>query len=343
MIYDLDQLKNIVKSLLNPQKGILAADESSKTIQKRFSSIGLESNPNTNLLYRKMLFTSPGAEEFLSGVILYDETIRQEIDGVSVPKYLASKGITAGIKTDKGLVDLPNFPGEKIAEGVEGLAPNLEEYIQMGAKFTKFRVVVTIGEGIPTQACLDANGEVLARYSAISQNAGLVPIIEPEVVRDGKHDLKKCAEVTSLMLKRVFERVEAHKVFLEGLILKTNMVTAGEDNPDQASPKEVAKTTIEVLLQSVPKELGGIVFLSGGQTPDMATENLDAINKQSLILRNKIGPSGAGWQLSYSFARALQGEALEIWAGKEENVGAAQKAFLERGKKVALARQGKLS
>lgn len=324
----------IVKSLLNPRKGILAADESSKTIQKRFSSIGLESNPNTNLLYRKMLFTAPLAEEFLSGVILYDETIRQEIDGVSVPKYLASKGIIPGIKVDKGLVDLPNFPGEKIAEGVEGLARSLEEYIQMGAKFTKFRVVVTIGEGIPTQACLDANGEVLARYSAISQNAGLVPIIEPEVVRDGVHDLKKCAEVTSLMLKRVLERVEAHKVSLEGLILKTNMVTAGEDNPDQASPKEVAKTTIEVLLQSVPKELGGIVFLSGGQTPDMATENLDAINK--------IGSSGAGWQLSYSFARALQGEALEIWAGKEENVGAAQKAFLERGKKVALARQGKL-
>lgn len=328
---DTSTLKKTVQALLHPTKGILAADESSKTIQKRFEKINLESNTDSNLLYRKMLFTAPGAEEFLSGVILYDETIRQEIDGVSVPKYLESEGIVPGIKVDKGLVDLPNFPGEKIVEGLDGLSKRLEEYRGMGAKFAKFRVLITIGEGIPTQTCLDANSEVLARYSTTSQNAGLVPIIEPEVVRDGAHDLKKCADVTRLMLKRVFQRIKAHKVFLEGLILKTNMVTAGEDSPSQANPQEVAKATIDALLQSVPKEIGGIVFLSGGQTPDMATDNLDAINK-----------IGGPWQLSYSFARALQGEALEIWGGKEENVSAAQKAFLERGKKVSLARQGKL-
>lgn len=328
---DIATLKQTVSKLLNPTKGILAADESTKTIAKRFAKLGLESNPDTNLAYRKMLFTTPGVEEFLSGVILYDETIRQEIEGMSVCQYLASKGILPGIKTDKGAIDLANFPGEKITEGLDGLAKRYEEYAQMGAKFAKWRAVITIGEGIPTETCLDANGEVLARYAAITQNAGLVPIIEPEVVRDGTHDLKKCAEVTSWMLKRVFQRIEAHKVVLEGLILKTNMATAGEDNPNQASSEEVAKATVAALLESVPKELPGIVFLSGGQSPDYATENLNALN----II-------GGPWQLSYSYARALQGEAMEIWAGREENVPAAQKAFSQRGKKVALARQGKL-
>lgn len=328
---DITNLKSTVSALLNPTKGILAADESSKTIQKRFDKIGLQSSPETNLAYRKMLFTTPGVEEFLSGVILFDETIRQEIDGVSIPKYLESKGIVPGIKVDKGVVNLPNFPGEKIPEGVEGLAPRLEEYTQMGAKFTKFRAVITIGDGIPTETCLDANGEVLARYAAIVQNAGLVPIIEPEVVRDGAHDLAKCAEVTERMLKRVFQRIEAHKVALEGLILKTNMITCGEENPNQATPDEMAKVTIDALLESVPKELPGIVFLSGGQSADMATKNLNSINK-----------IGGPWQLSFSFARALQGEALEIWHGKEENIEATQKAFIDVAKKVSLARQGKL-
>lgn len=329
---DINTLKQTVKALLNPTKGILAADESSKTIQKRFDKIGLQSNPDTNLAYRKMLFTTPGIEEFLSGVILYDETIRQSIDGIPVPEYLENKGIVPGIKVDKGVVDLPNFPEEKITEGLDGLRARLEDYAQMGAKFAKWRVVITIGDGIPTETCLDANGEVLARYAAITQNAGLVPIIEPEVVRDGSHDLKKCAEVTTWMLKRIFQRIEAHKVALEGLILKTNMATCGEDNPNQAESLEVAKATIEALLESVPKELPGIVFLSGGQSPDYATENLNEINR-----------IGGPWQLSYSYARALQGEALEIWAGKSENVEAAQKAFSDRGQKVALARQGKLS
>lgn len=329
---DINSLKTIVSQLLNPTKGILAADESSKTIAKRFEKIGVESNPDTNLAYRKMLFTTPGVEEFLSGVILYDETIRQEIDGKSVCEYLESKGIIPGIKTDKGAIDLANFPGEKITEGLDGLGKRYEEYAAMGAKFAKFRTVIKVGDGIPTETCLDANGEVLARYAAITQNAGLVPIIEPEVIRDGDYDLGKCKEVTIANLKAVFERHKAHKVVLEGLILKTNMVTCGEDNSNQASPEEVAKATIEAFLESVPKEVGGIVFLSGGQSPDMTTDNLNAICK------NKNTP----WLMSYSFSRALQGEAMEIWAGKEENVPQAQKAFSERGHKVALARQGKL-
>lgn len=326
------QLKQTVQALLNPTKGILAADESSKTIAKRFEKIGLESNPDTNLSYRKMLFTTPGAEEFLSGVILYDETIRQSIEGMSVCEYLASRGIIPGIKTDKGAIDLPNFPGEKITEGLDGLGKRYEEYAQMGAKFAKFRTVIKIGEGIPTETCLDANGEVLARYAAITQNAGLVPIIEPEVLRDGAYDLEIGKQVTIKNLKAVFERHKAHKVALEGLILKTNMVTCGEDNPNQATPEETAKATIEAFLESVPKEVAGIVFLSGGQSPDMTTDNLNALCK-----------SKSAWLMSYSFSRALQGEAMELWAGKEENVASAQKAFSQRGKKVALARQGKLS
>ncbi|TSC88049.1 MAG: fructose-bisphosphate aldolase, class I [Microgenomates group bacterium Gr01-1014_7] len=328
---DINILKQTVQALLAPTKGILAADESSGTIKKRFEKIGLESSPDTNLAYRKMLFTTPGIEEYLSGIILFDETIRQSIDGKSVSEYLESKGIIPGIKVDKGAVDLPNFPDEKITEGLDGLKARLEEYAGMGAKFAKWRAVIKIGEGIPTDTCLYSNAEVLARYAAITQNAGLVPIIEPEVIRDGSHDLKKDAEVTAEALKAVFERIAAHKIALEGLILKTNMVTAGEDNPNQASPDEVAKATIDAFLESVPKELPGIVFLSGGQPPEMATDNLNTISK-----------IGGPWELSFSFARALQGEAMELWAGKDENLESAQKAFLERAKKVSLARAGKL-
>ncbi len=323
---DTNALKQIATALVAAGKGILAADESAKTIQKRFEKIGLESSPETNLAYRKMLFTTPGIEQFLSGVILYDETIRQSVDRVPIPKYLESKGILPGIKVDKGVVDLANFPGEKITEGLEGLKERLAEYKQLGAKFAKWRAVITIGEGIPTDACIKANAEVLAKYAAIAQSCGLVPIIEPEVVRDGVYDLEKSAQVTSQTLKIVFEELERHKVLLEGLILKTNMVTCGEDNPNQATPEEVAKASIEVYKEAVPNEVPGIVFLSGGQSPQMATENLGAITKL-----------GGPWQLSFSFARALQEEALEVWGGKEENVGAAQKVFFERAKKISEA------
>ncbi len=329
---DINLLKQIAKEMVAPDKGILAADESLGTIKKRFERIGLESNPDTNLAYRKMLFTTPEIEHYLSGIILFDETIRQNIDGVSVPKYLESRGIIPGIKVDKGAIDLANFPDEKVTEGLDGLRQRFEEYKSMGARFAKWRAVIKIGEEIPTKTCLYANAESLARYSALAQEAGIVPMIEPEVIRDGDYDLEKGKEVTIATLKTVFEAVAAHKVALEGLILKTNMVTCGEDNPIQAKPEEVAKATIEAFKQAVPKELTKIVFLSGGQSAEMATANLAAIAK-----------IGGPWELSFSFARALQGQAMEIWSGKDENSPAAQKAFIEVVKKVSLARLGKLS
>lgn len=327
---DIATLKSTVSVLMHPTKGILAADESSKTIQKRFDKIGLQSNPETNLTYRKMLFTTPGIEQYLSGVILYDETIRQSIDGKSVSEYLNEKGILPGIKVDKGAWMLANFPEEKITEGLDNLRDRLTEYKSLGAKFAKWRAVITIGEGIPTDTCIEANAEVLARYAALCQEANIVPIVEPEVLMDAENTLEVCKEVTTRTLKKVFERLAAHKVVLEGMILKPNMVIAGKKCPTQASPREVAQATVEAFKEAVPSEVPGIVFLSGGQTPDMATNNLAAINK-----------IGGSWELSFSFARALQDEALTTWAGKEENVPAAQKAFLARVQKVSLARSAR--
>lgn len=330
---DITILKQTAKDMVAPAKGILAADESSKTIQKRFDKIGLTSTPDTNLSYRQILFTTPGIEDYISGVILYDETIRQSIDGAPVSQFLESKGIIPGIKVDKGAVDLPNFPGEKITEGLDGLRGRLEEYKGLGAKFAKWRAVITIGEGIPTDTCIWANAEVLARYATLCQEQDIVPIVEPEVLMDGDNTLEICQEVTIKTLKAVFKMLKNHKVVLEGINLKTNMVISGKKCPTQATAKEIAKATVETFLEVVPKEMPGIVFLSGGQSPDEATTNLYEIN---LI-------PGSPWQLSYSYGRALQDEALTTWAGKDENVAAAQKAFLERSKKVSLARSGKSS
>lgn len=326
-------IKTTASAMVAPAKGILAADESSKTIQKRFDKIGLTSTPETNLAYRKMLFTTEGIEQYISGVILYDETIRQSINGVSVPKFLESKGIIPGIKVDKGAVDLPNFPGEKITEGLDGLRGKLEEYKGMGAEFAKWRAVITIGEGIPTDTCIFANAESLARYAALCQEVGIVPIVEPEVLMDADNTLEVCREVTKKTLNAVFERLAAHKVILEGINLKPNMVISGKKCSTQATAKEIAQATVETFKKVIPAKMPGIVFLSGGQTPDQATENLYEIN---------IIP-GSPWQLSYSYGRALQDEALTTWAGKQENVQAAQKAFLERSKKVSSARSGKFS
>ena len=328
---DIIQLKNTISQLLQPTKGLLAADESTKTIQKRFDALSIECTEESRLSYRQMLFTTPKIEEYLSGVILYDETIRQKINGVSVPQYLENKGIVPGIKVDQGAVDSPDFPNEKITAGLDGLEKRLLEYKNMGAKFTKWRMVVRIGQGIPTQECIEENAQRLVRYVEIVQGMDLVPIIEPEVVRDGSHDLKKCQEVTIKMLKAVFQRISAASVTLEGLILKTNMVTAGQDNTNQMSLEEVAQATLDTLVESVPKEVPGILFLSGGQSSDMATQNLNAIAK-----------IGGPWELSFSFSRALQNEPLMKWNGKEENVKKAQAVFAERGHKVSLARQGKL-
>ncbi|MCR4305643.1 MAG: fructose-bisphosphate aldolase class I [Candidatus Daviesbacteria bacterium] len=325
---DIALLKQTAQALVAEGKGILAADESSKTIQKRFEKIGLQSTPETNLAYRKMLFTTPGIEQFLSGMILYDETIRQSIEGMSVPKYLESKGILPGIKVDKGVVNLPDSLGEKVTEGLDGLKDRLAEYKSLGAKFAKWRAVITIGNGIPTDTCIESNAEALARYAALCQEQDIVPIVEPEVLMDGGHDLEKCREVTAKTLKAVFEALRVKGVILEGMILKPNMVISGKDNPVQVSSKEIAEATVQTFLEVVPKEVSGIVFLSGGQTPDQATENLKEINQIP----------GGPWQLSFSYGRALQGEALEVWAGKDENIEPAQKVFFERAKKVSEAR-----
>lgn len=329
---DINVLKTTAQAMVTSAKGILAADESTKTIQKRFDKIGLTSNPEANLTYRKMLFTTPGIEEYISGVILYDETIRQSINGTPIPQFLEGKGIIPGIKVDKGAVDLPNFPNEKITEGLDGLRGRLEEYKSMGAKFAKWRAVITIGERIPTDTCIWANAESLARYAALCQEQDIVPIVEPEVLMDADNTLELCHKATTRSLKAVFDRLKAHKIILEGMILKPNMVISGKKCPTQATSAEIAKATVETFLKVVPSEMPGIVFLSGGQTPDEATENLYQIN---LI--------GGPWQLSYSYGRALQDEALTTWVGKEDNVQAAQKAFLQRSKKVSSARQAKSS
>lgn len=323
---DIAELKNTISTLLISGKGILAADESSKTIQKRFDKISISSTPETNLAYRKMLFTTPGIEQYLSGVILFDETIRQEIDDQSAPAYLESKGMLTGIKVDKGAWKLPNFEGEKITEGLDNLRDRLTEYKEIGAKFAKWRAVIKIGDGIPTDTCIEANAEALARYAALCQEQDIVPIVEPEVLMDGSHDLARCQEVTAKTLKTVFERLKAHKVVLEGILLKPNMVISGKEASVQSSAEEIAKATVETLKETVPPEVPGIVFLSGGQTPDQATENLAAITG-----------AGGPWQLSFSYGRALQDEALIAWAGKEENIQTAQKTFLERAKKVSAA------
>lgn len=328
---DIRILKQTAQQMVALGKGILAADESPKTIQKRFDKISLQSTPETNLAYRQMLFATPGIEQYISGVILYDETIRQSIDGKTMPQYLESKGILPGIKVDKGAVDLPNFPGEKITEGLDGLKDRLEEYKAIGAKFAKWRAVITIGEGMPSDTCIEANAEALARYAALCQEQDIVPIVEPEILMDGGHNLEKCQEATAQTLKTVFEQLKLYKVLLEGIILKPNMVISGKESGVQASFSAVAQATVETFKKVVPPEVPGIVFLSGGQTPDQATENLAAINK-----------IGGFWRLSFSYGRALQDEALTTWAGKDGNIKSAQKVFLERCKKVSQASQGKL-
>src|SRR3989338_10164109 len=328
---DINLLKQTAQAIVVGKKGILAADESTKTIQKRLEKIGLESNPQINLAYRQMLFTTPGIEEYISGVILFDETIRQEIDGKSMSEYLSSRGILPGIKVDKGAVDMEGHPGEKITEGLEGLDGRMKEYEKKGAKFAKWRAVITIGQGIPTDDCIAENAKRLAEYAYICQQNNIVPIVEPEVLMDADNTLEVCRQVTARTLKAFFAKLLAHKVILGGIILKPNMVISGKKCPTQANSKEVAKATVETFLEVVPKEIAGIVFLSGGQTPDQATENLAQINMIA----------GSLWQLSYSFGRALQDEALNVWAGKDGNVEVAQKTFLERAKKVSDARSQK--
>jgi len=328
-----EELKKIAQSLVVPGKGILAADESEGTIKKRFDVIGVESTEENRRLYREILFTTPGVEEFISGVILFDETIRQKgPEEKSFSQILSEKGIIPGIKVDKGAKEMANFPGEKVTEGLDGLRERLVEYKELGAKFSKWRAVITIGEGIPTRAVIDSNAEALARFAALSQEADLVPVVEPEVLIDGGHDIAKCEEVTYQTLKSVFTALSRHKIYIPGMLLKPNMILPGKEN-EKAPPEAIAASTLRVFKEVLPEDLPGVVFLSGGQGPEEATANLNALNLKNEYL----------WQLSFSYGRALQEPVLKAWAGKGENKEAAQKAFYHRARMNSLARSGKYS
>jgi len=325
------ELETTAKALVAPGKGILAADESTGTIEKRFKSIDVESTEENRRAYREMLFTTSGIGDHISGVILYDETIRQSAsDGTPFTEVLTRQGVIPGIKVDKGTKPLANAPGELVTEGLDGLRERLAEYRELGARFTKWRAVITIGDGIPSDYCIDANAHALARYAALSQEAGLVPIVEPEVLMDGDHTIERCYEATVRTLDSVYDELFHQRVSLEGSLLKPNMVLSGKECPTQASIQEVAEATVKALIESVPAEVPGIVFLSGGQTDELATAHLSAMNA--------LGPHP--WELSFSYGRALQAPALKAWLGKEANVAAGQAALSHRAKLNGAARSG---
>lgn len=331
---DIERLASTARALVAPGKGILAADESFPTIAKRFKQIGIESNEHNRRAYREMLFTTRGVGEFVSGVILFDETIRQSTaGGTPFTKVLEAEGIIPGIKVDKGAKALARYPGEKITEGLDGLRDRLAEYADLGARFTKWRAVIAIGEGIPTRFCIDANAHALARYAALSQEAGLVPIVEPEVLMDGDHTIERCEEVTETTLKSLYLQLHAHRVSLEGTLLKPNMVLSGRECSTQADVRRVAEATVRCLRNSVPVSVPGIVFLSGGQSAEVATAHLNAMNAMG----------EHPWQLSFSYGRALQEPALEAWGGKDANVEAGQRMFYHRAKCNSAARYGRYS
>jgi fructose-bisphosphate aldolase, class I len=325
------ELEDTARALVAEGKGILAADESDGTIKKRFDSIDVESTEDNRRAYRELLFATEGAEEFISGVILFDETLRQSAaDGTPFPKLLENRGIIPGIKVDKGAKPLANAEGETVTEGLDGLRERLNEYRELGARFTKWRATYSIGNGLPSEYCVWVNAHALARYAALSQEAGLVPIVEPEVLMDGDHTIERAFEVTSRVQHAVFTELRDQRVEPEGMLLKPNMVLAGYDSGGQASHEEVADWTLKCLLRHVPAAVPGIVFLSGGQTDEDATANLNAMNA--------LGPHP--WELSFSYGRALQAPALKAWGGQPGNVEEAQKAFYRRAKFNSAARSG---
>ena len=326
-----DQLSSTARALVAANKGILAADESFPTIEKRFKSIDIPNSEENRRAYRDMLFGTAGLEEYISGVILFDETLKQSAsDGTAFAEVLSKRGIIPGIKVDAGAKDLAGHPGEKVTEGLDGLRDRCKEYVGMGARFTKWRAVITIGDGIPSDYCIRANAHALGRYAALSQEAGLVPIVEPEVLMDGDHSIDTCADVTTRTLKALFEELAAARVSLEGTLLKTNMVLSGKDAADQAGIEEVARRTVEVLGATVPAEVPGVVFLSGGQSDELSTAHLNAMNMMDH------GP----WELSFSYGRALQAPSLKAWKGDASNVEAGQKALYHRAKLNGAARTG---
>jgi fructose-bisphosphate aldolase, class I len=326
------ELETTARTLVAKGKGILAADESHPTIQKRFAALGIESTEENRRAYRELLFTTPGIEEYISGVILFDETIRQKAaDGRPFVDVLNSKGVIPGIKVDKGTIAMPGSPDEKITAGLDGLRERLKDYREIGARFAKWRAVITIGPGLPTRSNINANAHALAQYAALAQEAGLVPIVEPEVLMDGGHDLERCEEVTLETLVHVFEQLRTYNVALEGMLLKPNMVIAGKKSAKQAGVGEVAEATLRTLRRAVPAAVPGIVFLSGGQSPELATEHLNAMNALG----------AQPWEISFSYGRALQEHSLKAWKGLPANVAAAQKLLLHRAKCNGLARFGK--
>ncbi len=333
---NLQTLEKTAGEMVSPGRGILAADESFGTIGKRFDALGIESTEESRRAYREMLFTTEGIGEFLSGVILFDETIRQEAsDGTPLPQVLLDQGVMPGIKVDGSTVDMPLAPGEKFTQGLDKLAGRLEEYREMGARFTKWRAVITIGDGIPTARCVDANAHALALYAAFCQEADLVPIVEPEVLIDGDHSIEQCYDATEWTLNRTFDYLYEHGVELSGMILKPNMVISGKEAANQSGVEEVAHATVECLLRSVPAAVPGIAFLSGGQSALQATQHLNAMNR---LYEGRLP-----WELSFSYARALQEQPMEIWGGESEKVEAAQKAFHHRLKMNGAARSGSYS
>jgi fructose-bisphosphate aldolase, class I len=324
-------LRKITQELVAPGKGILATDATEETMDKRMRAVGIESTPELRKKFREVLLTTSGVSEFISGVILNDEIIRQRTsDGKTFQEVLGGQGIKVGIKVDKKTHDMANFPGEKIAEGLDGLRDRLREYQAMGAEFAKFRTVIIIGTGIPTQTCIDSNSEILARYASLCQETNIVPVVEPEVVMDGDHSLQRCEEVTRATLTSTFRFLEDHKVYLPGVILKPNMVLPGNKCVDKPSLEETAEVSLQTLKRTVPADVAGIVFLSGGQDACDATLRLNEMNKVKDL----------PWPLSFSFERALEGPALEIWAGNDSNWEKAQKEFYKRARLNSLARNG---
>ena len=328
---DVQQLQSTARALVSEGKGILAADESTGTIKKRFDSIGVESTEETRRAYRELLFTTEGAEEFISGVILFDETIRQSAsDETPFPKLLESKGIIPGIKVDAGAKPLALTDGETITEGLDGLRGRLEEYRELGARFAKWRATYSIASDKPSEYCIWTNAHALARYAALCQEADLVPIVEPEVLQDGTHTIEESRKATGRVLQAVYTELHDQRIDFRGTLLKPNMVLSGYDATDRASVDDVADVTLECFYKHVPAAVPGIVFLSGGQSDEDATAHLNAMNAR--------GPHP--WQLSFSYGRALQAPALKAWGGKEENVEAAKRAYYHRAKMNSAARTG---
>jgi len=330
---NLQELKTTAQALMAGDKGLLAMDESTPTCNKRFAELDIPQTEEYRRKYRELIVTTPGLEECISGAILYDETIRQStLGGELFIDILKGKGVIPGIKVDAGAVDMPFFPGEKVTEGLDGLRERLAEYYQMGARFAKWRAVISIDKNIPTTVCIKTNAELLARYAALCQEAGLVPIVEPEVLMDGDHTLERCAEITGQVLQTVFNALFEHRVNLEGMILKPNMVLPGKDCPIQNGADEIASATVNCFLQHVPATVPGVAFLSGGQDYLQATERLNMMHRRF----DEIMP----WALTFSFSRAIQQPALELWKGDEANIEITQKMLYHRGRCNNAARRG---